>query len=102
MPAVWITLSEVESLARVSGFSPGTRAFVTICVTAESESEATAYVRDALRQVDFHLINIDEIESWESRRQSPNVPPDLEEMVAECQNTAAPVVGTFHWWRNQG
>lgn len=93
---VWIGLANVKPTENNFSFSHTKRAFVNILCMAKNKEEYIENVSLALKEIDFELIEIDDVEMLDARKDLYNVPEEILLKEKKIRKEGGVDFGNFH------
>lgn len=90
---VWISLLEIEPLSREDEDCAG--AFVNGLVVAKSAADAEALFCEAVKELGWKMIAVEETEEFEARTRSFKVPQDVRRLARLAERQKCAQFGTF-------
>jgi hypothetical protein len=98
---IWIGLAEVRQRSGAGVLMDRNEAFVNVLAFAGNESTFAENVRRALDEIGFDLVELEDPEPLQKRRESFVVSEDLLRLAKEVQLYRSPRVGEFYTWTSE-
>jgi hypothetical protein len=95
---VWAGLASVHQHPGAGVLLDRNDAFVNAVALAHTAEEFTQFVRGALSQLGFELVDLEEIEPLALRRRSFRDSEEMERLVEMVQTSGTVEFGAFHTW----
>lgn len=96
----WRGIAQVAPLPGNSELGTADGAYVGIVAIAGNSEDFLAVVRNSFRAMNFHLVDVEEIEMVETPFQLDEVARDIREQMANLSPDRPFGYGTFHTYRN--
>ena len=100
--------SQIKWIGLVEVFGPRNKtlseekpkgAFVNVIALACSEQEFFSRVREALEELGFDILDLEDVEPYAERTKKYKIDPKLKEMAAKIDSKNPIGFGTFHMYR---
>ena len=97
-PDLWVALAQVRRIPGRGALMDRNEAYVNVAAPATSLEQFMQAVSSAAEDIGFQVMEIEDQELYEQRRQEGGIPPEIQAIANQASRTNQVAFGSFFTW----